>query len=135
MTLHWDSRLDTLGVRLERSTAPAAWRLISAVYLDDQEANNQHHIFVKALLADGAPAAGVRFVGDWVGRRADEDPPFGTTGPSGEANMPMFINMHPEQRDGIIFATATDQPSDVVLGMGLPNNHHVCFVLTFQLNA
>lgn len=135
VTLHWDSRLDTLGVRLERSTAPTAWRLVSAVYLDDQEANNKHHIFVKALQADGAPAAGVRFVGDWVGRRADEDPPFGTTGPSGEANMPMFINMHPEQRDGIIFATTTDQPSDVVRGMGLPNNHHVCFVLTFQRNA
>jgi len=132
--LRWDSRLDALGVRLERTPASPAWRLISAVYLDEQEAQGRHHIDIKALQADGAPAAGVRFVADWLGRRDDEDPGRGVTDANGETNMPMFINFHPEQRDGIMFAAAADQSGDVVRGMGLPNNHHVYFVLTFRFS-
>ena len=35
-------------------------------------------------------------------------------------------------KDGIQFAKAADQASDVVTGIGLPNNHHVSFLLTFD---
>jgi hypothetical protein len=128
--LDWDPRLDTLGVRLERR---GGWQLVRAVYQDESEAQGKHHIFVKALQADGSPAVGVRFVADWEGRRADENPAFGVTDERGETNMPMFIRMHPERKDGIIFATSADAPGDTVRGLGLPDNHHVCFVLTFRL--
>ena len=133
--LQWDARLDALGIRLTRSRAPQAWQLIAAQYRDDTDAEGKHHVYIKALSADDKPAVGVRFVVDWVGRHADETPCSVLTDANGEGNGPMFINLHPEQKDGIIFATAVDQPSDRVDGMGLPNKHHVCYVLTFRYGA
>ncbi len=49
--------------------------------------------------------------------------------------MPMFVNFDPQLKNGIMFATADGAVADVVAGMGLPWNHHVCFVLTFQEQA
>jgi hypothetical protein len=130
--LQWDNRLDVLGVRLTRSTAPQAWRLVAARYRDVNESDNKHHVYIHARQADGTPASAARFLVDWVGRRPDETPGLLTTDTAGTANYAMFINMQPEQQNGIIFATAQDQPSDRVDGMGLPHNHHVCFELTYQ---
>ncbi len=70
--LKWDPRLDDLGVRLQSAPAGMRWRLIQAEYRDDTQSEGKHHIYVKALRGNGAPAAGVRFVADWVGRQADE---------------------------------------------------------------
>jgi hypothetical protein len=130
--LAWDPRLDALGVRLVRADAPEAWRLVSAGYQDWTESEGKHHVFIRALQADGAPAAGVRFVVDWIGRRIDEDPTYCVTDARGEGNAPIFINLHPELKDGLVFATTAGAPGDAVYGMGLPNNHHACFWLTFQ---
>jgi len=130
--LAWDPRLDALGVRLVRADAPVAWRLVSAGYQDWTEADGKHHVFIRALQADGAPAAGVRFVVDWAGRRADEAPAYFVTDARGEGNAPIFINLHPEQKDGLVFAAPAGAAGDAVHGMGLPNHHHACFWLTFQ---
>lgn len=131
----WDQRLDLLGIRLTRVEPLVGWRLIAAKYLDPVEADGKHHVYFKALNADGSPRAGIRFIVDWVGRRADENPGITVTNKSGEGNFPIFINMHPELKDGPVFATSLDQLGDRVDGMGLPNNHHVSFVLTYQLTV
>ncbi|MCB0108614.1 MAG: hypothetical protein KDE53_21990, partial [Caldilineaceae bacterium] len=133
-SLEWDSRLDGLGVRLTRMTAAQGWRLVSALYRDVHESDNKHHIYITAIDGNQRPVAGAKFLVDWIGRRTDEQPGLLTTDDRGMANYAMFINMHPEEKDGILFALAQNQPSDRVDGMGLPNNHHVCFDLTFQVS-
>ncbi|HRW04439.1 MAG TPA: hypothetical protein P5121_05065 [Caldilineaceae bacterium] len=133
-SLAWDSRLDGLGVRLTRMTAAQGWRLVSARYRDVHESDNKHHICIKAIDGNQTPVAGAKFLVDWIGRRTDEQPGLLTTDDMGMANYAMFINMHPEEKDGILFALAQNQPSDRIDGMGLPNNHHVCFDLTFQMS-
>jgi hypothetical protein len=130
--LEWDPRLDDLGVQLTRATDPQAWRLVVARYQDSLQSRGRHHVFIRAENADGTPAAGVRFVVDWLGRHPDEVPGFTTTNAQGEGDVPIFITMHPEKKDGIQLAKAADEPSDVVTGMGLPNNHHASFVLTYR---
>jgi len=131
----WDPRLDELGVRLERAGIDPRWRLVEAEYWDDTQSGGKHHIYIRALLGDGSPAPGVRFVADWIGRRPDETPGLLTTDERGEANMPMFINFDPRLKNGIMFATVDGAGADTVAGMGLPWNHHVCFLLTFQEQA
>ncbi len=133
--MKWDPRLDDLGVRLERAGTEPRWRLVEAEYWDDAQSGGKHHIYIKALRQDGTPAAGVRFVADWIGRRPDETPGLATTDERGEANLPMFINFDPHLKNGVMFATVDGAAADTVTGMGLPWNHHVCFVLTFQEQA
>jgi len=119
-------------VRLERAGIDARWRLVEAEYWDDTQSGGKHHIYIRALRKDGSHAQGIRFVADWIGRRPDETPGLLTTDERGEANMPMFINFDPRLKNGIMFATADAAAADTVAGMGLPWNHHVCFLLTFQ---
>jgi hypothetical protein len=73
-----------------------------------------------------------RVLVDWAGRHADEEPTYFATDAHGEGNAPIFINLHPELKDGLIFATTDGLPGDTVHGMGLPNNHHASFRLTYQ---
>jgi hypothetical protein len=129
--LKWDVRLDDLGVRLVRGQQPA-WSLTQAEYWDDAKSEGKHHIYLTALRRDGSPAPGARFVTDWEGRLPNQDPVRVTTDERGEANMPMFVNFDPVLKNGIMFTQADGAASDVVRGMGLPFNHHVCFILTFQ---
>jgi hypothetical protein len=130
--LDWDPRLDELGVQLTRAADPVTWRLISARFQDESESGGRHHVFIRAESVDGSPAAGVRFVVDWLGRLPQEMPGFTTTDAQGAGNVPIFITLHPDKKDGIQFAKAADEPSDVVTGMGLPYNHHVSFALTYR---
>jgi hypothetical protein len=124
--------LDDLGVRLERAGDPVRWRLVRADFLDERQSDGKHHIFVKAIRADGSPAAGVPFFADWVGRQPQDPPVRGTTDLNGETNLPMFINFDPTKKNGIMFASVDGAVADVVRGMGLPFNHHVCYVLTYK---
>ena len=130
--LDWDPRLDQYRVTFERAGDDAQWRLVKAEFWDERQSEGRHHIYVRALRAGGEPAAGVGFVADYVGRESDQNPARGTSGADGETNLPMFINYDPAIAPGIMFATVEGAKSDVVRGMGLPLNHHVCFVLTFR---
>jgi predicted alpha-1,2-mannosidase len=130
--LEWDPRLDALGVKLKRSDAAEAWRLISAKYQDETESGNTHHIYFKALNANDTPKAGLKFVVDWVGRETGDQPAIVTSGANGETNCPLWAILHPELQDGPYFAFVQGQPSDMVSGMGLPLNRHVNFLLTFK---
>ncbi len=133
--LAWDERLDDLGVRLERSGESPAWRLVTAEYWDPSQAGDKQHIEFAALDETGEPAAGVRFVADWEGRRDDENPAYAVTNARGEADAPIWIPLDPEKQDGIIFATTADAPGDVVRGMGRPNYGNVIFKLTYRWGA
>ena len=128
----WDPRLDALGVCLEPAGADAAWRLVKAEFWDEQRSEGRHHIYVRMVRANGEPAPGIPCVADWVGRHPDQLPVRGTTDFSGETNLPMFVSFDPTLKNGIMFATVEGAKADVVRGMGLPFNHHVCFVLTYR---
>jgi hypothetical protein len=130
--LDWDARLDALGVKLQRSSAAHAWRLVSAQYQDETQSGGTHHVLFKAQRADGSPAAGVRFVIDWVGRAASDAPAIVATDANGAASCPLWAILHPDLKDGPYFTSTKDEPGDTVSGMGLPMNQRVNFLLTFK---
>jgi hypothetical protein len=131
--VEWDSRLTTLGVTVEMSSAQHAWRLIAAKYQDETESGGNHNVYYKMLKADGTPASGINLVVDWLGREASDTPAIVTTNGNGEANCPLWAVMHPELKDGPYFTYVKDAASDKVSGMGLPVARHVNFLLTFKL--
>ncbi|MBI3913726.1 MAG: hypothetical protein HY327_06020, partial [Chloroflexi bacterium] len=77
------------------------------------------------------PAPGVACIVDWVGR--DDPQPFKTlTDGNGAANFPMYANLNTTLKNGPYFAFLEDQSkSDVISGMGLPEKHHVNYLVTF----
>ena len=132
--LQWDTRLDELGVKLTRSSAAHAWRLVSAEYQDPGQSSQNHHVFVKALRADGSPAAGLTFVVDWSGRSPSDAPAYVTLDGSGQGSCPLWASFDPGQKNGLYFTTTRAEPGDTVAGMGLPNGRYVNFVLTFSFS-
>jgi hypothetical protein len=58
----WDSRLDQRGTELREATVQPGqghWRLVRAVWYDEQESQGMHHIFVDTLDANGQRITGV----------------------------------------------------------------------------
>ncbi len=130
--LEWDPRLDPLGVRLTRTTAAQGWRLIVAKFQDENESSGNHHIYFKILNANGTPAAGVKLIVDWNGRAGSDQPAVVVTDGNGEANCALWSILHLALKDGPYYTFVKDAPSDRVSGMGLPENRHVNFLLTFK---
>ncbi len=129
--MNWDPRLTTLGVRYE-ANPNAKWALTSAVYQDENEAQGQHHVFFTVFDANGKPMSNVTCVVDWIGRDPTDPPTKAVTDSTGKANVPIFANLDVHKLNGPYFAFVEDQnKSDVVRGMGLPEKHHVNFVLSF----
>ncbi len=128
--MEFDPRLNNLGVSVSQ-TANAMWQVTAVKYQDDQEAGGKHHIYFTVLDDKGKPQPGVTCVVDWIGR--DDPQPFKTqTDANGEANFPMYANLNTALKNGPYFAyIESESESDIVRGMGLPEKHHVCFLLTF----
>jgi hypothetical protein len=129
--MEWDDRLTDLGVNL-KTNATGKWSVAAARYQDEQEAQGQHHIWFTVVDAQNQPMPNVRVFVDWVGRDAGDPPTQRLTGPDGRANVDIYANLDITKKNGPYFAfvEAQDQ-SDVVAGMGLPEHHHVNFLLTF----
>ncbi|MGE5262018.1 MAG: hypothetical protein ACM3S0_01440 [Acidobacteriota bacterium] len=130
--MQFDPRLSTLGIsRVE--TPGAAWVLQSAEYQDETQSGGNHIILFTVLDVSGKPVPNVICVVDWVGRDPSQDPPTRVvTNVSGQANVPIYANLDIHLLNGPYFAFIEDQSkSDVVRGMGLPEHHHVNFLLTF----
>lgn len=129
--MQWDDRLTALGVNL-KPTAHGKWAAEAAQYQDEQEAEGQHHIWFTVLDDHDKPKPNVKVFVDWVGRDVDDPPTSRLTDAEGRANVDIYANLDTSKRNGPYFAyvEGADQ-SDVVTGMGLPEKHHVNFLLTF----
>ena len=129
--MNWDTRLDTLGVKYE-STSNATWGLSSGVYQDENEAEGNHIILFTVVDMDGKPVENMACYVDWVGRDPTDPPTKVMTDATGKGNIPIYANLDIHKLNGPYFAFVQDQTkSDIVRGMGLPEHHHVNFVLTF----
>jgi len=133
--MQWDDRLTNLGVNL-KATADGAWSATAAQYQDEQEAQGQHHIWFTVLDENNKPKPNVRVFVDWVGRDKDDPPTQRLTDKNGRANVDIYANLDINKKNGPYFAYVEGQDqSDVVRGMGLPEHHHVNFLLTFAPRA
>ncbi len=147
--VEWDERLTAMHV----SIAPAAgltagkpyWKIIAAKYQDEAQAGGNHHIYYSVFDDKGAAAPGVPVQMDWMGREANDLPRQILTEENGTANSPMYhgaAGWKPEQGPGPYTAWVGDPdlrgrgvtgiPGEKLVGLGLPMNHHVNFVVTWQ---
>lgn len=133
MIIEWDKRLDDLGVTLSL-TPNAKYKLVKAQYQDEVEAQGQHCIWFVRLDKDGKQVAANKCFMDWLGRNPKEDPASqAVLTPGGRANVPMYANLDITKKNGPYFGyVESEAASDVVRGMGLPEHHHVNFILTFR---
>lgn len=129
--MNFDNRLAKLGVKYNPN-ANATWTLASAVFQDETEAQGNHIILFTVQDDQGKPRAGVNCFVDWVGRDPGDVPTKAVTDANGQANVPIYANLDINKLNGPYFAYVENQSiSDVVAGMGLPEHHHVNFLLTF----
>jgi len=129
--MQWDDRLTPLGVNLQVN-GTGKWSATAAHFADEDEAQGQHHIWFTVLDENNKPKAGVPVFVDWVGRDVNDPPTKRLTEADGRANVDIYANLDINKKNGPYFAyvsSATD--SDVVAGMGLPEHHHVNYLLTF----
>jgi hypothetical protein len=120
--LVWDPRLSELGVRLALASPVAGqsvWRLIEARWESPEESGGLHHVFIRLLNEEGRPVVGQRIQLIW--RDGSAETQTDETG----ANFPLYgpLGEYSVQVAGI---------SDRVIGLGLPQKHHVNYRLTFQ---
>ncbi len=125
----WDPRLDDLGIKLTRGQGQgqAVFRLVSAIYQDDTESSGMHNVFVEVLDEQGKRILGQPVIMAWSDGKATmitEDKPY----PEYAANAPMYGPMD----KGTYKVYVDGAPSDTISGLGLPGNHHVNYLLTFQ---
>jgi hypothetical protein len=133
--MEFDPRLTNLGVQANE-TANATWDITVVKYQDVAEAGGKHHIFFTVLDAANKPLPNITCVVDWVGRDPSDPPTKVVTDTNGQTNVPIFANLNTTLKNGPYFAFVEEQSkSDVVSGMGLPEKHHVCFLLTFIRRA
>lgn len=130
--MQFDSRLTNLGVTV-KVNPNATWSLVSAQYQDETQAGGNHNIFFTVLDAAGKPLAGASCLVDYPQDPSDPHQPFkAQTDANGQSNYPMYANLDITLKNGPYFAYLEDpSKSDVVSGMGLPEHHHVNFLLTF----
>ncbi|HZQ06046.1 MAG TPA: hypothetical protein VFD70_05660 [Anaerolineae bacterium] len=130
-----DLRAADLGISITE-TPNAKFRIVKVDYQDEVQAKGQHTIWFTVLNEQGKPLVGQQVWQDWIGRNPAEDPPAKAhTNLEGRCDIPMFHILHLDKKDGPYFAFAgrsDGSNSDHVNGMGLPENHHVNFLLTFQ---
>ncbi len=130
--MQFDPRLTTLGISVVPN-ANATWVVTSAQYQDETQAGGNHNIYFTVQDDQGRPAPNVTCVVDWVGRDPNDPPTKVVTDSNGLANVPIYANLDIHLLNGPYFAFVEDpSKSDTVKGMGLPEHHHVNFLLTFK---
>ncbi len=129
--MQWDSQLDNLGVKYV-PVADAKWTLLTAVFQDEAAAQGNHIVLFTVQDKDGKPSANIPCVVDWVGRDPGDVPTRVVTDAQGSANVPIYHNLDITKKNGPYFAyVESPAVSDKVTGMGLPEHHHVNYLLTF----
>ncbi|TAH50287.1 MAG: hypothetical protein EYC68_14700 [Chloroflexota bacterium] len=129
--MQWDDRLTTLGINL-KANEHGKWSATTARYQDEMEAQGQHHIWFTVLDENNKPKSNVRVFVDWIGRDKDDPPTVRMTDADGRANVDIYANLDITKKNGPYFAYVEgEDKSDVIAGMGLPEHHHVNYMLTF----
>jgi hypothetical protein len=133
---YWDPRLDALGVTYHPATdcIYGCWRLVTAVYEDEEESNGLHHIWARALDANGTQVAGEVWTVAWpdgsvplMTKPAPDWSDFAIFGPGG-----CYFPDQGETGPFRAFVGSVEARSDTVRGIGLPYCLHVSFRLTWQ---
>jgi hypothetical protein len=86
-----------------------------------------HNVFVEVLDESGKRILGQSVIMAWTDGKTKmitEDKPY----PEYAANAPLFGPMD----QGTYKVYVEGDPSDIITGLGLPGNHHVNYLLTFQ---
>lgn len=116
LPLDWDSRLTERGVELRRAKAQPGqwvWRVVKARWLDENESQGRHHIYLDALDEQGRRAIGMGYAVSWPGgshlifTEAKPGEPYA-------ANFPMTASRNEFQ----IQPAGTSQ-ADIVTGIGM----------------
>ena len=132
--LDWDERLTLRGaavVSAQVTSGQGYWRLVKAVWYDEEESQGKHHIFVDTLDTSGERQVGVPVLivnGGSITITTEAKP-----GEPYAANYPMFS-------PAPAYSAAPDSgaPADQVTGMGLGDlehpdwNIHTSYGLTWQ---
>ena len=103
------------------------FRLVSAKFQDDTQSGGMHHVFIEVLDEAGQRITGQKVAMAWADGKnilVTEDKPY----PEYAANAPMYGPMD----KGTYKVYVEGSASDVITGLGLPGNHHVNYLLTFQ---
>lgn len=115
-----------------RTKASPHWELTGYAYQDETESGGKHNIYVTVLDEHGAPMSGVPVWQEWPDDRVSQLTIGGVTD-FGVWGGPFYPE---EGQVGAYSVYVEDKDlSDVVAGMGLPVNRHVCYYLTFQWRA
>ena len=130
--LEWDSRLDALGVTVERTNAAGTyWRLVRALWQDEQQAGGTHNIYVDVL-----DEAGRRLIGQPVTVLWADGKSTGNTDTKPEAEYPFNFPMYAA---GTAYSVRVEGlPSDIVHGAGMGSIEartkgiHSSYLFTFQ---
>lgn len=130
----WDPRLNQLGVSIEDANVQPGeryWRLVDAVWWDEQESAGKHHVYVEVLDQNGNrlvnhPVTVFWGDGSHTGNTEDKAPPdYGFNYQMYAAGYAYNVKV-----DGL--------PSEVVKGVGMGSIEqrfygiHTSFLLTFQ---
>lgn len=129
--MEWDDRLTPLGVK-SKTNENGKWTATAVRFQDEEEAQGQHHVWFTVLDENNKPKPNVKVYVDWVGRDKDDPPTERRTEADGRANVDIYANLDIHKMNGPYFAYVEgSDESDVITGMGLPEHHHVNFMLTF----
>jgi hypothetical protein len=119
-----------LSIKLTRAQVEpgqTVYRLVAARYQDENEARGLHHVFVEVVDENGQRIVGQPVILAWRDGQSTmitENKPA----PEYAANAALYGNMS----DGTYEVYVDGTPSDRVSGLGLPDKHHVSYLLTFQ---
>lgn len=129
--LEWDWRLDALGVAIEEAKVKpgqAYWKLVRAEYQGPAESNDEHQILYIVVDQQNNPMEYQKALQSWTDGAADA-----ITNERGETSISLWAAFSPERGERGSYAAWVDGlASDRVVGMGLPNQRHVCFHLTWK---
>ena len=124
------------GIRLAQGLAPGDvyYRLVSAAFIDEIEAQGRHSISVDVIDEAGRRLDGAQVYHGWPTHLLPEyDTRVVATIFGGVlAHWDLYAGFDAWQVVGPYWVQCAGGPSDLFYGAGLPWNRHVCFAVAFQ---
>ncbi len=121
------------------------WKIVAVRYQDENESGGNHNVYCTVLDELGVPAIGVPIRLDWQGREPGDTPSTVSTDGNGNGNVAIWAGQRgwrPEEGPGPYTVWVGDpdlrgnEPTHIrgekLVGMGLPMNRHVNFIVTWQ---